>query len=126
MTLNDHLNTIREFIRHSDQEFEDGGNKMVAAELLWGSLAHGLIAAAEINGWKCEGHRGFQEVARRLAETKQRERWRSDVGAGEHLHSHFYQGNLTEQELQTHRAAARFAIRQLIQILQDETGPKPR
>ena len=59
MTIDERLHIIGEFIRRSDEEFDDGGNNLIAAELLWGAVAHGLIAIAEINGWRCEGHRGL-------------------------------------------------------------------
>ena len=68
MTIDERLHIIGEFIRRSDEEFDDGGNNLIAAELLWGAVAHGLIAIAEINGWRCEGHRGYQAVSVQLDE----------------------------------------------------------
>ena len=55
MTLQEHLDTMMEFTRDSDDTFNGGGNTLAAAELLWGALAHGLIAVAEANSWRCEG-----------------------------------------------------------------------
>ena len=68
MTIDERLHIIGEFIRRSYEEFDDGGNNLIAAELLWGAVAHGLIAIAEINGWRCEGHRGYQAVSVQLDE----------------------------------------------------------
>ena len=42
MTIDERLHIIGEFIRRSDEEFDDGGNNLIAAELLWGAVAHGL------------------------------------------------------------------------------------
>ena len=117
MTLQEHLDTMAEFTNDSDEIFTSGGNKLVAAELLWGALAHGLIAIAEINGWRCEWHQGYREVGNQLQGSTQRLRWRSDVAAGEQLHKHFYQGHLTEMEIQRYRAATRQGVRALRAIL---------
>ena len=117
MTLQEHLDTMTEFTNDSDEIFTSGGNKLVAAELLWGALAHGLIAIAETNGWRREGHQGYREVGKQLQGSTQRLRWRSDVAAGEQLHKHFYQGHLTEMEIQRYRAATRQGVRALLAML---------
>jgi len=118
VTPEEHLDTMSEFSRHSDEIFQGGGNNLVAAELLWGALAHGLIAIAELNGWRCEGHQGYREVGRQLESSTQRLRWRSDVASGEQLHKHFYQGHLTDAELQRYRAATGQGVRALATMLQ--------
>ena len=121
MTLDEHLAAIRDFTQRSDQEFdEEGGNLMIAAELLWGALAHGIIALAELNGWRCEGHQGFQFVAGKLAEGDSLPRWQSDTAAGEQLHTYFYQRNMVEGELQSRRAAATSAKDRLVHILENQ------
>lgn len=50
MTLQERLDTMTEFANDSDEIFASGGNKLVAAELLWGALAHGLISHSR-NKW---------------------------------------------------------------------------
>ena len=124
MTLDERLQTIEEFVKRSDDEFDNGGNAMVAAEILWGALAHCLIALAEINEWRCEGHQGYREVARRLDSADQPGRWRSDFAAGEQLHTYFYQRNLQLGELQSRRSASRFAVRQLVPTIRRQIGPQ--
>jgi hypothetical protein len=105
MTLEEHLDTMTEFTRDSDEIFTGDGNTLAAAEFLWGALAHGLVAVAEVNAWRCEGHQGYRQVARQLQASTRRQRWRSDVAAGEQLHRHFYQGHLTGEEIKRFRAA---------------------
>ena len=118
MTLQEHLDTMMEFTRDSDDTFNGGGNTLAAAELLWGALAHGLIAVAETNSWRCEGHRGYQEVAKQLQANTRRQRWQSDVAAGEQLHRHFYQGHLTRDEMMRFRAATDQGINALRTLLE--------
>ena len=122
MTLEDHLGNIREFTGRSDAEFNSGGNILVAAELVWGALAHGLIAAADLYGWRCEGHRGFRQVAIELEPAHPTGRWRSDVAAGEQLHTYFYQGHLGRAELQSRRVAVKSATDRLVRILEQHQG----
>ena len=106
-----------EFAQRSDQEFDGGGNIMIAAELLWGAVAQSLIAIAEINQWPCHGHRGYFEVARRLAEQQPQIQWQSDSAAADQLHEHFYNQNLQRAELDSRRAAAQRALRNAISLL---------
>ena len=90
MTASERRAISVEFVQRSDQEFDSGGNTMIAAELMWGAVAHGLLAIAEINEWPCHGHRGYFEVARRLAQQQPNVTWQSDVAAADQLHGHFY------------------------------------
>ena len=121
MTTDEHFQTMTEFIRDSEEKFTVGGTTLVAAELSWGALAHGLIAVAELNGWRCEGHQGYREVGKQLEAGGQRKRWTSDVAAGEQLHRHFYQGHLTNRELQRCRVAVAQGTRELALML-DQSG----
>ena len=82
-----------------------------------GALAHGLIAAADTNGWRCDGHQGYKEVARQLQTTTSHWRWISDVAAGEQLHRHFYRGHLTGREMERCRKAALQGTKQLAELL---------
>ena len=74
MTPEEHIQTMGEFVRDSQRIFTDGGNRLVAAELLWGALAHGLIAAADTNGWRCDGHQGYKDTRRWPGNSKARPR----------------------------------------------------
>ena len=106
-----------EFAQRSDQEFDRGGNTMIAAELLWGAIAHTLLAIAEINHWPCRGHGGYFQVARRLAEQQPYVSWQSDIAAADQLHRHFYNRNLRSAELDSRRSAAQRALNRTIALL---------
>ena len=82
------------------------------------TLAHGLIAVAELNGWRCEGHQSFRNVGHQLQTSSQRQRWRSDVAAGEQVRKHFYQAHLIETVIQRCRAATAQGMRALHTMLQ--------
>ena len=111
----------QEFAIRADRELQNGGNQLVAAELLWGAFAHCLIAMALNEGMAHNSHEDFRRVAYRLAEAQESERWLSDFGAAESLHIHFYHGNLTAQQLNTHARNTWRAADELLLILQPGT-----
>lgn len=117
MTSRDRLDTSLEFAQRSDREFDNGGNTMIAAELLWGALAHALITVAAINDWPCHGHRGYFQVARRLAEEQPDLPWQSDIAAADQLYRHFYNRNLSPGELDSRRWADQRALHRAIASL---------
>ena len=110
MTPTERRATSLIFAERSDHEFDHGGNTMIAAELLWGAIAHILIAIAETNQWRCEGHKGFIQVANKLHHIHPDKRWTTNVAAADELHRHFYNQNLGERRLDSNRAAARRAL----------------
>ena len=50
MTPSKHLKTMEEFVRDPESMFTSGGNTLVATELLWEAMAHGLTNVAENKG----------------------------------------------------------------------------
>ena len=56
MNQEQHLSMARELMRRADQESGDGGNEMIAAEFLWGALAHCLITVAQNEGLPHDSH----------------------------------------------------------------------
>lgn len=90
---------IRKLVELSDQEFQvigDSTSRMVAADMLWGAFARGLIAVVGIHGWECRGEEDMKDVADRLAEKQDQPRWRQDFETAEQLQRHFLHGHLTE------------------------------
>ena len=107
----------RKFTQRSNQEFDRGGNTMIAAELLWGAVAQSLLAIAEVNNWPCQGHGGYLQVARRLAEQQPHVTWQSDIAAADQLHRHFYNRHLQPAELDSRRSAAQRALHRTAALL---------
>ena len=103
MNQEEHLAMARELVRRADQESSDGGNDMIAAELLWGAFAHCLIAVAQNQGLPHNSHGAFKGIAQHLDAAQGGNKWTSRFGSAAQLHTHFYHGNLPGRELQTHR-----------------------
>ena len=103
MNQEEHLAMARELMRRANQESSDGGNEMIAAELLWGAFAHCLVATAQNLGLPHDSHGAFKRVAQHLDAAQGGNKWTSCFGSAEQLHTHFYHRNLSNRELQTHR-----------------------
>jgi len=114
-----HITVIREFASRANAEFETG-NEFIAAEILWGAFAHGLIAAASLNEWHYTSHESLKQVARNLVQTQGLQRWQSDFASAERLHIHFYHGRLDPLGLTQARVATRLAIDRLLNLLENE------
>ena len=117
MTPDERRSASMELAQRSDQEFDHCGNTMIAAELLWGAVAQSLLAIAEVNNWPCQGHRGYFQVTRRLAEQQPNAPWQSDIAAADQLHRYFYNRNLRPAELDSRRSAAQRALNRASALL---------
>lgn len=117
MTPRDHAEMAREMARRAEEETTNGGNELIAAELLWGAFAHCLITVALNEGQPHDSHRAFQAAAQRLDATQGSNRWRSRFGSAERLHFHFYHGTLPTDELQSHKQATLRGTMELLQML---------
>ena len=107
----------RILITRASQESQDGGNEMIAAELLWGAFAQCLIAVAQNEGLPHDSHGALKQVARYLDATQRSNRWRTRFGSAEQLHEHFYHGDLTAPELSTHRRQTTEGTSELLSTL---------
>ena len=111
----------QELTARADEELQSGGNKLIAAEFMWGAFAHCLITTAINRGLPHNSHQQLRQLAEQLASSLNQDSWRSDFGAAEQLHIHFYHGNLTGNELGTHMTGARRGVRELLREFESRT-----
>lgn len=62
LSLWEHVQLAPVFLDEADAEF-DAGKTMKGAEMLWGAVAHSLIAVALRNGWPYNSHGSLKRVA---------------------------------------------------------------
>ena len=126
MTPQERLDTSSELSARSDQEFEQGGNRLIAAELLWGAVAHNLIAVADFHhNWQIRGHSYYAFAAGQLALEEPNTSWQSDTAQADRLHQHFYNGDLSPADLATCRAAAKRLIDATTDYLARQMAAQP-
>ena len=114
MNQEEHIDMARELFRRANQESQDGGNDMIAAEFLWGAFAHCLITVAQNERLPHDSHRALGTITQHMDAAQGGNTWRTYFGSAERLHFHFYHGNLPAQELRTHR---RQTVRGALELL---------
>ena len=117
MNQEEHASTARELMTRADEEWQNGGNKMIAAELLWGAFAHCLLTVALNENLPHDSHGAFRRIVQHLDNVHGGNTWTSKFGAAERLHFHFYHGNLSPGELNTHRRQAQAGAINLLHSL---------
>ena len=60
MNQDEHVSMARELMRRADREWHHGGDEMIAAELLWGALAHCLVTVSLNEDVAHDSHRAFR------------------------------------------------------------------
>ena len=117
MNQEEHVRMALELSQRASEESRDGGNELIAAEFLWGTFAHCLVAIALEEGLEHDSHGAFRTIAQHLDAALGGNRWRSRFGSAERLHFHFYHGNLPDDELRTHKRATAEGGQELLRML---------
>ena len=65
LSASEHAALALEFLEEADMEFSND-KTLKASEMLWGAVAHALIAVALRRDWPYNSHGSLKDVARRL------------------------------------------------------------
>ena len=112
-TVEFHIATGRRFMEQAEGEFSVG-DVMQASEKGWGAAAHAVKAIAERRRWRHKSHRDLNRAARRIANELGRPRIRELFRRAGMLHENYYEGSLTEEEVEWGLARVR-ELRQLLE-----------
>ncbi len=74
-------------------------DRMIASEMLWGSVAQAIIAVAVARDWPRESHGAFRNAIRLLANQYDDPRLLTFFDSAEKLHQNFYHSNLNAIEV---------------------------
>lgn len=102
MTSTEHIETAKQFLADSDQEFLDG-DELQASEKLWGAASHAVMAIAEQRGLSYGSHRDMKKVAQILADECDDPLIQAGFLAAEKFHANFYHGFMEDFELEGDR-----------------------
>ena len=75
------------------------GKPMKASEMLWGAVAHALIALAMQTGLPYDSHGALRYAARQVPNVPNRPHWLTEVDLADDCHRNFYHGHLTDAEV---------------------------
>ena len=95
-----HNDTGHEFLAGARAQLA-AGDLLQASEKGWGAAAQMVKAVAEARGWRHNGHRELHLTITRLSEEAGDERLRRLFAYANSLHTNFYEGWLTRQEVET-------------------------
>ena len=102
VTVQEHVDTAREFLAASDREFLDGDD-LQASEKLWGAASHAIMAVAEQRGLKYGRHRQLREIATQLAQEHGDPLIDKGFNVAETFHRNFYHAFMEEYEIEQGR-----------------------
>ena len=115
LPLREHVALAPEFLDEADVEFA-AGKMMKGAEMLWGAVAHALIAVALRNGWPYNSHGALKRVAKRLPNVPGASHWLTEFDVMERFHSHFYHGQMSDGRILRYRPRARLFVARLLAV----------
>ena len=117
MDIPEHIQTAREFLILSEQEFADG-DFLQASEKLWGAVAHSILAIARQRNWRYGSHNDLIAAATRLSEEQDDISLRSQFKEARRLHANYYHGFLDAPELDDLRPIAHDLTRRVLALAQ--------
>ena len=125
MTPTERRTASQNLLARSDDEFNNGGDTMIAAELLWGAVAQHLLAAGAVQQppKPISRHSFYGHMATELAAQDPSKQWQSEFAAADQLHRHFYHRNLKTNDLTSRRAAAKRLVANADGYMQAKLAP---
>lgn len=117
----EHILAAETLLEEFEHEFA-AGKLLKASEMLWGSVAHALIAIALKQGRPYDSHGAPRRVASQLPGIPSQVPGKSEFGRAEELHTNFYHGQLTRVELERIRPMVRVFVERLLRVADSEAN----
>ena len=117
MTVEEHLRTAREFLQHSDREFEAGEN-LQGSEKLWGAASHSVLAVAKRRGWRFGKSASRRIAVRRLAEEYDDITLVPGYLAAEHFHANFYNDSMEDDVIEMARPVVHSFVHRMLDMVE--------
>ena len=117
MTIFEHAETAKLFLRQSDAEFAIG-DKLQASEKLYGAANHVLTAIAQQRGWKYNSHRDMKNVTQRLEQEYGDSIMIGGFAVAEKFHRNFIHGGMEDYEIAVDRPYVHRYIGRLLEVIE--------
>ena len=117
----EHILAAETLLEEFEYEFA-AGKLLKASEMLWGAVAHALIAIALKQGRPYDSHGALRRVASQLPGIPSQVPGKSEFGRAEELHTNFYHGQLTRVELERIRPMVRVFVERLLRVADSEAN----
>ena len=117
LPLREHVELAPEFLDEAEAEFA-AGKTLKGAEMIWGAVAHAMIAVALRNRWHYNSHGSSKNVAKRLRNVPGESHWITEFDVMERFHNHFYHGQMSDRRIAQYRPRARHFVARLLAVAQ--------
>ena len=121
MEHEDHLQTARNFLTASDQEFSAGRPLAGVRETL-GAATHAVMAVAVQRNWPCRTHRSLKLAVDRLATEFQDDLFHAGFTAAEKFHKNFYHDEMEDYEVTVDRPVVHRFVNRMLGLLGSNGG----
>ena len=115
MTVEEHIQTARDFLEASDDEFSNG-DQLQGSEKLWAAAAHALMAVIQRRGMESTSHRALRFQAEALAREYDDYRIRAGFIAADMFHRNFYNYFMDEHDIEDNRPIVREFVERILTI----------
>ena len=96
-----HAQMSRRFLEHARTQLADG-DRVQAAEKIWGAAAHALKAVGEQRGWIHEGHANLFDIGEHLGrEFGKFDQFSRYLAQAEYMHKNFYQNDRSASAIES-------------------------
>ena len=116
MWIAEHAEAARDFLVEAGDAIT-AGKQLNAAEMLWGTAAHAIIAVAQDRGWPFHYHRDLTSTAKNLALEYQDWRMWDGIKAAEQCHIYFYHGRMHDGTLDDSFPLVRYLVGRLLALI---------
>ena len=120
-SVEEHLQTARDFLSRSDEEFASG-EVLQASEKLWGAATHAVMAAAKQRGWDSGKSYHRKVVVRRLYEESGDEILRGGFLAAETFHANFYHDFMEDYQIEEARPLVRDFLQRIFSLVESQAN----
>ena len=118
-----HAQMSRRFLEHARIQSEEG-DRIQAAEKIWGAAAHALKAVGEQRGWIHDRHPNIFDIGEHLGrEFSKEEEFDRYLARADYMHRNFYQNDRSELSIRYALADVGSLVDELEQIRQSEPRP---
>ena len=115
MTVEEHIQTARDFLEASDHEFSNG-DQLQGSEKLWSAAAHALMAVMQQRGMESTSHRALRFQAEVLAREYNDLGIRAGFIAADMFHRNFYNYFMDEHDIEDNRPIVREFVERVLAI----------
>jgi uncharacterized protein (UPF0332 family) len=120
MKQSNYLSQAEHFLYQAEEELNKGDLRQ-AGEKYWGAATQAVKAFAEKEGWRHDGHAWLFETVSKISQEEKDDTLKREFGLAGMLHTNFYEGWLTEDEVKDYGLQAKGFVDKIGRILKNES-----